>query len=458
MLPSALNGSEKCLCKGEPMKSKIFVSVILLVFVIQAFSGCAALDMLRAIATTDDGSDTAQTTSDTTEVDPDNTTVGDTEAQPATEPQTEVTTESPTEVTTEPETQGPVIDYPTVDYYYYRVYDDIIRLVHELLLNADSYDLYETYGGEGALNGVIEAVSGMAPSEALESIGYAVCDINLDDIQELLIVRNGNPGEDDHFGSNILAAYTCYDNAPQPFLEGYFRSHYCYLGNGRFLHEGSGGVTYDIIGVYEIPPHGNALECNDFYFRIFDSINSDDSVMRSRFYHNTTGEMDESDSEPMDITDEQFRDIADEISKGCQNISIALFSEYIPGAKISAQWADDVIDNLTEYDVYSDGTSESQARMVFFTDAPVENFKLVELTPEYYIEDEGTLVYSVTDLYSRGTFTPSHPLVASLNFKGDLPSYGVSYTDADGLEKVYAVEISGEDGSLIISVIRFTCG
>ena len=418
------------------MKIRLLVWVLLSAIIILTSSGCASVDL--------PGADTDGTTAE--------------------ENVSDITTDSGPEDTTEAETDNPVIDYPFTDYYYYRVYSEILNNIHEILLNIESIEnenFYGDFGGYACFDCVVSAVSGMNSIEALKSVGYVVSDISGDEIPELLIVRNDSPVESDeavYSGSEILAAFTCVGNVPQQILEGYARSCYCYIENGKFFYEGSGGISYSIFGLYEISHDGSTLECKDYYFCVYEPDKSGETdTIKYSYYHNTLGVMDEAVSEKLDITDEQFGNLADDLRSKKQKITLNLFYDYIPAAQISAHWADDVLDGLSEYDVFIADSSETSEKIVLSTNKTVGDFKLVSLYPEYFYDD-GTLVFYAVDMYSYGTLTPEHPLVAGLTFYGDVPNCGISYTDADGLEKVFALEISGEDGSLMISTIRYTCG
>ena len=52
-------------------------------------------------------------------------------------------------------------------------------------------------------------------------------------------------------------------------------------------------------------------------------------------------------------------------------------------------------------------------------------------------------------LYTIDTMTPEQPFLAQVTFWGDLTTYGLSFTDADGTARHYYILISGKDGSLI---------
>ncbi len=46
--------------------------------------------------------------------------------------------------------------------------------------------------------------------------------------------------------------------------------------------------------------------------------------------------------------------------------------------------------------------------------------------------------------------TPDTPIAVQLIFPGDLPAYGISYEDQHGILRRFAMEVSGEDGSLLL--------
>ena len=54
-------------------------------------------------------------------------------------------------------------------------------------------------------------------------------------------------------------------------------------------------------------------------------------------------------------------------------------------------------------------------------------------------------------LYTMDELDPDHAFLAQVVFWGDMTTYGISFTDADGAERHYAVSISGRDGSLVCS-------
>ena len=56
---------------------------------------------------------------------------------------------------------------------------------------------------------------------------------------------------------------------------------------------------------------------------------------------------------------------------------------------------------------------------------------------------------ATAELYTMDEIDPDHAFLAQVVFWGDMTTYGISFTDADGAERHFAVSISGKDGSLI---------
>ena len=53
------------------------------------------------------------------------------------------------------------------------------------------------------------------------------------------------------------------------------------------------------------------------------------------------------------------------------------------------------------------------------------------------------------ELYTMDELDPDHAFLAQVVFWGDMTTYGISFTDADGEVRHFAVSISGKDGSLV---------
>ena len=116
-------------------------------------------------------------------------------------------------------------------------------------------------------------------------------------------------------------------------------------------------------------------------------------------------------------------------------------------ANVTALWAEDAaFGNCLEFEADSD----SETKVVFTTDRTVTDFTLLSVFLEGVAED-GTAEYSCETVYLQETLSPDEPLMVNMTFYGDLPNYGIGYTDTDGTARRFTVSISGEDGSLILA-------
>ena len=121
---------------------------------------------------------------------------------------------------------------------------------------------------------------------------------------------------------------------------------------------------------------------------------------------------------------------------------------------ISADWAENVKDTVTDYDEYIIDNSDYSMSIMFTANNPVSDFKIVSLQYED-IKEDGTPVFLTEDVYTYGELTTEQSLLVKLSFPGDMPNYGVSYTDSSGTEKHYALQQSGRDGSLVMFEFEF---
>ena len=110
----------------------------------------------------------------------------------------------------------------------------------------------------------------------------------------------------------------------------------------------------------------------------------------------------------------------------------------------AADWEDDIA-NLASCTV----TEDPQTAFVICPDQTVTDFEIISLyDPE--INEVGQIKFSYTTAYSHGVLMPEAPLLVRTTFYGDMPNIGIRYTDADGTSKMYAVDISGMNGSLYL--------
>lgn len=323
---------------------------------------------------------------------------------------------------------------------YTQIYKPILEDFREIIISKPemSYD--------HAMMAVIDATRFNTVGEALDMVGYTIMDVSGDGIPELLI---GSVGDD--FSSVIYALYTC-RNGVLPVLNftSMYRNGYTMIGEGRFLYFGSNGAIYSIFGDYEILPDGTSLICRDFYF----TYEKDPDLMEIGFYHNTSGVYNKDDSEELKISDEQFSEIFNSLKNREKKIKFTPFSEY-SGADntlshsagrgpVFAIFAANPQKGVDYADEFFADVSEYQAKILFSTDKRVRDFKVLSLL----LVNDG---FETRELYTLGDLKPGKPFLLGMTFWGDMPSYGVSYVDDEGVARRFSISQSGMDGSLVLS-------
>lgn len=320
------------------------------------------------------------------------------------------------------------------------LYGDILADMYALIAEGS-----EDFEADEGMMGIWEAISGKERRDALDSIGYAVKDVSGDGFPELLIGAVDGGGQ-------VYAVYTQADGIPVLTLAGMSRSSYSYMGEGRFLYQGSNGAMYSIFGTYVISEDGSSLSCENFYF----TYEKDESLAEIGFYHNTSGQWDKSISDELEISYEDFWEKCDELIKQVKDIDLIPFSSFettgegLTEPLVDAQWADDFSGNLSDYDEFTADDSDARVRVLFTAKAPSKSFKVYALTFND-VDEDGKINYQTQEIYFADTLMPQRPLVVEMTFYGDMPSYGISYVDETGATRLFSVNLSGEDGSLLLS-------
>lgn len=140
------------------------------------------------------------------------------------------------------------------------------------------------------------------------------------------------------------------------------------------------------------------------------------------------------------------------------------FSNYEPGMKLEmemdtlsmeivpvcAQWIEDVYLEPNGYDVFTADELASQRQVVFIAVSKVSDFKVLSLSFES-ADDNGKVKYTTEILYGQSELTPERPLMVGMSCDSTIPCYGISYVDENGEVRYFAIEVSGMDGSVLLS-------
>lgn len=171
--------------------------------------------------------------------------------------------------------------------------------------------------------GVWEAIMGMARDAALRSVGYTLTDLSGDGMPELVIGAIATSDTPYVYPHAIYALYTFVDGQPHLTFEGWARNRYFYLGQNRFLNQGSSGAMYTSFGAYALSPDGQTLTCEDFYF----TADKDENPEEMGLYHNTSGLWDKAVSGELHISEEAFWAIERKMEERIEAIELILFGE-----------------------------------------------------------------------------------------------------------------------------------
>ena len=272
--------------------------------------------------------------------------------------------------------------------------------------------------------GTFETTIGSTEEDALNGVGYTIQDINEDGIQELMIIKVSDRGQTLYFGDSILALYTIVNNEAHFLAGGWERNKYFLLNDGRIYNEGSSGADDSSFETYRFIENSGVLE----------QIESKDSKS------------------------DDYEQQCEELKKLAEKIAIKTFAEYEVSEKYpeSAKtfWSAVYVNPaektfvVTGNDLYTASTSDYARQLVFFTPSEVFDFKFNSL--KAVNSNDGELVFAEEELYSLDSLVMDKAVTITMDFPGDIPNYGISYRDAGGNLRRYAIGESGFDGSIYL--------
>ena len=288
--------------------------------------------------------------------------------------------------------------------------------------------------------GVLESARA-AGDNAVYEMGYLIEDLSGDGIPELAV--GGLNGM-----TNAL--YTLVDGKPKLVFEGWYRSSYVYMGDGHFYYYGANSAAENGQGVFYLTKDGTGLECESF---LFTGLNSDGDL---DVYYNETGSWDPAESSMSDMTAEDFW----ALDPAGDPLPLTPFSGTEVGSAnesrvpVSVRYLTEAGDVDCDWVTLYDGPDAGC--ILFTTDSRETDFTLLNLFAEDLTEN-GAVIFSATPVELdeeraslSSVMTPGTPVAVQLIFPGDLPAYGISYVDAAGILRRFAIEVSGYDGSVLL--------
>ncbi len=342
--------------------------------------------------------------------------------------------EEPTPEVTIPDEPGKDIDVtptpePTPAPDYEAMYKEVLAENLEIILNG--YDYEKEY--RNTSNGIIERVMYRSSDELLKSIGYVLQDINGDAVPELMIGEN--PDYDPAEGSDIFALYTLSGDKAMFVFEGWSRSSYHWMGDGKFYYFGSGGAFNSSVGQCHLDQNA-ALVWDDYYF-------TEEKNGEAAYYHNTSGSTDPSVSDELNIDAASFFMMMDGYKQ--QRFSFTPIDAFEGADQIKAksaspsgaesivgQWGLRSYVNMKvkDYEIFADGTWLAVEAMpeLAMTGSPAKGDYLAGA----WAKDSSS---SDTDAYSL--YDLSGGLYMNVHVYEDADGYTVMETD-DGMSYYYS--------------------
>ena len=123
--------------------------------------------------------------------------------------------------------------------------------------------------------------------------------------------------------------------------------------------------------------------------------------------------------------------------------------EALPEVKVDYA-TDEVLSRYESYEEYTMEGEENNVRTLFTAEKTVTNVRLYSIALEE-VTEEGNLTFRAEqELYALNQLTGEKPFVAEVPFYGTIPNIGIVYTTEKGVEKQFALTMSGKDGSIFL--------
>lgn len=122
--------------------------------------------------------------------------------------------------------------------------------------------------------------------------------------------------------------------------------------------------------------------------------------------------------------------------------------ETFVAATVSVRFLENNLPPAGQYETCT-AVESPQTRIVLSTNATVRDFKVLALT-DGDMDDDGNMHFTTEEIKTFDRLTADRPLVVATTFYGLIPNNGISYVDETGKTRTFAVDMSGEDGSLYL--------
>lgn len=160
----------------------------------------------------------------------------------------------------------------------------------------------------------------MQPEEILKEVGYAVKDMNEDNVPELVIGDVNDEAGSMEMGG-IYAIFTLKEDLPQLILAGNPRDKYFYLGDGEFVNQNANGWDY-YLSLFKLNKGETVLEPKGMYV----SQIQESSDVQEKYYYSESNDYDLERAK--ELTEEEFDKVLETTTGRVVKIEYIPFSKY----------------------------------------------------------------------------------------------------------------------------------
>lgn len=124
----------------------------------------------------------------------------------------------------------------------------------------------------------------------------------------------------------------------------------------------------------------------------------------------------------------------------------------VPDVVLDVNLAKGLLSKFPKRDQFIADKTKGQVKVLISTSAPANQFKFLKIDLKE-VDANGKATFTAKALYEKETLMPNHPLVVGMTFFDSLPHYGVSYVDESGTVRNFAIDMSADDGTVMLSII-----
>lgn len=199
-------------------------------------------------------------------------------------------------------------------------YVGLLEEYHQFVLRFDDSEESNNNFDDSKL-AISEMLLIMQPQEILKKIGYAVTDINNDNLPELVIGEVNVEAQSLEMGG-IYALFTIKEDTPYLILTGNARDKYFYLGDGEFVNQSTNAAGDYYLSLFKLNKGEIRLEPKGLYI----SQMQESSNVEEKYYYSKSNEYDLKHAQK--LKKEEFDKAIEKIRERVVKVEYTPFSKY----------------------------------------------------------------------------------------------------------------------------------